>query len=249
MIFRQEDLPFDDQGISPDIIINPLCIPSRMTIGHLLEMASGMDISLNSKNKFCSICVEYKRVGSPRCETDCFLKNNIENYRYHTPFYNNIIPKHVVQYQNKILYNGATGQIYKSLIYVGVINYQKLKHLTSDKLFVRTTGPVQPTTRQPRVGRIREGGYRVGLGERDVIISHGCSYTLRDRLFLNSDKFEMYVCKNCGLFYHGPDPQTFPYAACSLCDSTELVLVSMPYGTKALCQELGGFNIMIRFFV
>jgi DNA-directed RNA polymerase II subunit RPB2 len=252
MIFNQEDLPFDENGISPDIIINPLCIPSRMTIGHLLEMASGEDIALAPKGKKCLICVNYmKTLNAPRCEEDCFLKNNLEYYKYHTPFYNELIPKHVKEMKSKVMYNGATGEVYNCLIYSGIIYYQRLKHLTSDKLYVRTIGPIQPITRQPREGRIKEGGHRFGIQERDNAASHGLMYVLRDRLFLNSDKFQIYICGNrtCGIPYHGPNPSEYPYAACSLCGSTNLILVSIPYGPKAFIQELGGFNISMRFQV
>jgi DNA-directed RNA polymerase beta subunit len=246
MIIAQDDMPFTREGVAPDIIINPLCIPSRMTIGHLLETASGMDICKSSRDKICQICLEYKKtLTSPRCKTDCFLKNNMDNYLHHTAFYMKLIPAHIKTFESTVMYCGITGEIMKSLIYVGVIYYQRLKHMSRDKVYVRTTGPIQPVTRQPKEGRSVEGGHRFGLQERDCILAHGCAFTLRDRLFLNSDYYRLYLCE-CGMIYHGKDPKNYEFAHCNLCKSYNLYLVELPFASKVLIQLLAAFNIHLK---
>jgi DNA-directed RNA polymerase, beta subunit/140 kD subunit len=245
MIVPSEDLPFTEDGITPDILINPLCIPSRMTIGHMLEMSSGVAITRNSKIRICKICAKYKRnLVYPRCEKDCFLDQTISYYLHHTPFYCKLIPEHIKEFKACQMYCGLTGKKLE-VIYTGVIYYQRLKHMSRDKVYVRTTGPIQPVTRQPKEGRSVEGGHRFGLQERDCILSHGCAFTLRDRLFLNSDYYKLYICE-CGMIYHGKDPSTYKFASCSLCHSFNLFLVELPCASKVLIQLLLAFNINMR---
>lgn len=246
MIVSQEDLPFTNEGISPDIIINPLCIPSRMTIGHLLETASGIDVCNKSLSKLCEICTKYKKtLTTPRCEEDCFLKNTLNNYLHHTAFYRQLIPLHIKSFKSTIMYCGITGEMMESLVYMGVIYYQRLKHMSRDKIYVRTTGPIQPVTRQPKEGRSVEGGHRFGLQERDCILAHGCAFTLRDRLFLNSDYYKLYICE-CGMIYHGKEPKKYSFACCNQCKSFKLFLIELPFASKVLIQLLAAFNINIR---
>lgn len=242
----QENLPFNELGISPDIIINPLCIPSRMTIGHLLEMASGVERTKEAPSKYCKICVDYKKtLTSPRCDTDCFLEQNIKYYLHHSSFYKKLIPEHIKGFKSTVFYNGMTGERFNSLIYEGMIYYQRLKHLSQDKVYVRTTGPIQPVTRQPKEGRSVEGGHRFGVQERDCIASHGCMFALRDRLFLQSDYFKLYICE-CGIIYHGKDPKNYKFSSCSVCKSFNLFEIELPHASKALIQMLLAFNINIR---
>lgn len=246
MIFSQEDMPFTSDGITPDIVISPLCIPSRMTCGHLLEMACGLDVCLSSANKYCSICVKYKASpNSPRCDTDCYLAATVSNYIYHTSFYQKLIPEHIKGFQSMRMMCGLTGKAMNTLIYSGVIYYQRLKHISKDKLYVRTTGPIQTVTRQPKEGRSVEGGHRFGLQERDCIVSHGCVFTLRDRLFINSDYNKLYVCK-CGVIYHGKDPGSYEFYKCKKCQGFNLYQIELPYGSKVLIQMLYAYNIHIR---
>jgi len=246
MIYTQENLPFDENGIQPDIILNPLCIPSRMTIGHLLEMACGIDIVNKSKVKYCEICVNYKKyLVDNENNHNCLLNETIKNYLYHTSFYNDLIPKHIKEFKNVTMYSGETGAKFQALIYRGLIYVQRLKHLSDDKKYVRTTGPIQQLTRQPREGRSVDGGHRFGLQERDNIVAHGCMFTIRDRLYLSSDPFHIYVCKSCGLQYHGKTNDK--YSCCKKCQNMEFVKIRLPYGPKAFCQEIMGLNICPLF--
>jgi DNA-directed RNA polymerase II subunit RPB2 len=178
MTYKQEDLPFTVEGISPDIIVNPHAIPSRMTIGHLIECLCSKVASIKGE------------------EGDA------------TPFFNVTVDKiaddlHKLGYQrhgNEVMYNGYTGRKIDMMIFLGPTYYQRLKHMVDDKIFSRARGPVQILTRQPTEGRARSGGLRFGEMERDCMISHGAASFLKERLMDVSDKYRVHVCQNCGLF-------------------------------------------------
>ena len=164
MTYRQEDMPYSCEGICPDIVVNPHAIPSRMTVGHLVECLLG--------------------------KVSCLLGNEGDA----TPFMDNLtvesISNHLKElgYQkhgNECLYNGHTGRPLDSLVFFGPTFYQRLKHLVDDKIHARARGPVTMLTRQPMEGRAREGGLRMGEMERDCLISHGAANFLRDRLYAN----------------------------------------------------------------
>jgi DNA-directed RNA polymerase II subunit RPB2 len=257
MIIPQIDMPFFSDGITPDIIMNPLGIPSRMTVGHMLEMISGkirvLEKSTLTKlgveyplSKLCSTCLKYKRtLNSPRCNSDCFLNNTIQDYLYNTTFYSKLIPEHIKEWKSEVMYCAFTGEQISSLVFSGVIYYQKLKHLSKDKIYVRTIGPIQPVTRQPKEGRSVDGGHRFGIQERDCMIAQGCAYGLRDRLFLNSDYYKLHICE-CGTIYHGPSPTNNAFACCSVCNSFNLYIVELPHASKVFIQMLLPFNIHMR---
>lgn len=119
-------------------------------------------------------------------------------------------------YGNEPMYSGITGEEFAADIYLGVVYYQRLRHMVLDKFQVRTTGPVDPVTRQPvKVvisarsvgfliltacfqGRKRAGGIRFGEMERDALIAHGTSFLLQDRLMNCSDYSTAWVCRTCG---------------------------------------------------
>ncbi|KAF9006697.1 DNA-directed RNA polymerase I polypeptide 2 [Cyathus striatus] len=101
-------------------------------------------------------------------------------------------------YGNEPMYSGITGQEFAADIYIGVVYYQRLRHMVLDKFQVRTTGPVDPLTRQPVKGRKRAGGIRFGEMERDALIAHGTSFLLQDRLMNCSDYSTAWVCRTCG---------------------------------------------------
>ncbi|KRH95068.1 RNA polymerase II, second largest subunit [Pseudoloma neurophilia] len=214
---RQEDMPFTEEGIVPDIIINPHCIPSRMTIGHLIECLLGKVSALVGEEgdgtPFSGITVEQ-------------IANQLEEQGYQ---------RHGLE----TMYNGMTGQELTAKIFIGPTYYQRLKHMVKDKLHARARGPLQILTRQPAEGRARDGGLRFGEMERDCIISHGASLFLRERLFEVSDFFEAIVCEECGLFCLED--------GCKACaNRTKIAKVEMPYAFKLLLQELMGMNIAPR---
>ena len=227
-VLQQSDMPFTEDGITPDIIINPHAIPSRMTIGQLLECLLG---------KLC--CVEgVIGDGTP------FRGVSVENVAQE-------LQKHGYQkYGNERLYNGMTGDMMEGLAFIGPTYYQRLKHMVKDKHHARGRGPIQILTRQPVEGRSREGGLRFGEMERDCILSHGCSAVLRERLFEQSDPFVATVCGKCGLLAQ-PASENMQIrnakAYCQNCNTGDHChSVQIPYAFKLLLQELYAMNIAPR---
>jgi DNA-directed RNA polymerase II subunit RPB2 len=226
MTYRQEDMPFTVEGITPDLIINPHAIPSRMTIAHLIETLMG---------KFGLI------VGTEGDATP-FTDVTVDDISSRL---------HQVGYQkhgNEVLYSGHTGRMLSAKVFLGPTFYQRLKHLVDDKIHSRSRGPVAMLTRQPMEGRARDGGLRMGEMERDCLISHGCANFLRDRLFLNSDAYRVHVCDRCGLIaIANLRKQSFECRGCK--NKTDISQVHIPYACKLLFQELMTMAIAPRMFI
>ncbi|CAI4844797.1 CRB_1a_G0052860.mRNA.1.CDS.1 [Saccharomyces cerevisiae] len=217
IIVKQEDMPFNDQGIVPDIIMNPHGFPSRMTVGKMIELISGKAGVLNGT-------LEYGT---------CFGGSKLEDM-------SKILVDQGFNYSGKdMLYSGVTGECLQAYIFFGPIYYQKLKHMVLDKMHARARGPRAVLTRQPTEGRSRDGGLRLGEMERDCVIAYGASQLLLERLMISSDAFEVDVCDKCGLMgYSG---------WCTTCKSAEnIIKMTIPYAAKLLFQELLSMNIAPR---
>ena len=224
MTYRQEDMPFTMEGITPDIIVNPHAIPSRMTIGHLIECLSSKTAAISGREGDSTPFSEKQQVNE--------IWEHLHKLGYQ-------------KYGNETVFNGFTGRKVDMLIFFGPTYYQRLKHMVEDKIFSRARGPVQILTRQPTEGRARSGGLRFGEMERDCMISHGASLFLKERLMNVSDKYRVHVCKTCGLFAEADvDAQNFN---CHLCkDSAGIVQCYIPYACKLLFQELMAMHIAPR---
>jgi DNA-directed RNA polymerase II subunit RPB2 len=145
------------------------------------------------------------------------------------------------------LYCGYTGKQMPTSIFMGPIFYQRLKHMVSDKLHSRATGPLVMLTRQPAEGRARDGGLRFGEMERDVMIAHGASAFLKERMMEASDNFEVHVCKGCGLI--AVANKALNIWKCKSCkNTTDFSQVRIPYAYKLFLQELESMNISSRIF-
>lgn len=221
--YRQEDMPFTKDGITPDIIMNPHAIPTRMTIGQLLECLLGKVSVLNGHESdatpFTGVQVE---------DISKYLK---EYYQYD-------------ELGDEIMYNGMTGEQMKVKIFIGPTYYQRLKHMVEDKIHSRSTGPLQILTRQPAEGRSREGGLRLGEMERDCLLAHGTGQFVKERLLDMSDKFRVYVCKQCGMFVTAGNPYKNIYYCKGCNNSTNIAEVHLPYAYKLLTQELMSLSIV-----
>ncbi|PVD29148.1 hypothetical protein C0Q70_11745 [Pomacea canaliculata] len=217
LIVPQQDMPFTDQGICPDIIMNPHGYPSRMTVGKLMELLGGKAGVLEGKFHYGTA------FGGDRIEdlSEVLVRNGF-----------NYLGKDFVT-------SGITGEPEEAYIYFGPIYYQKLKHMVLDKMHARAKGPRAILTRQPTEGRARDGGLRLGEMERDCLIGYGASMLLLERLMISSDAFEVDVCGQCGLIgYSG---------WCKYCESSkEVSTLKMPYACKLLFQELQSMNIIPR---
>ena len=232
-IIPECDMPFTKDGLRPDIIINPHAIPSRMTIGQLKETLLG------------KVLLELGMFGDGTSFGNLDVKTiseELQKLGYES-------------YGNEVLYNGLTGEQLETNIFIGPVFYQRLKHMVSDKQHSRSFGPMVNLTRQPAEGRSRDGGFRIGEMERDVMIAHGMSRFCRERLYDVSDKYSTYVCKRCGMIaayndctarrMHSKDDMTVH--KCNTCDNlTEFARVEIPYAYKLLSQELQTINIVPR---
>lgn len=230
MTYRQEDMPFTQEGIVPDLMINPHCIPSRMTIGHLVECLSSKVAALNG----------IEGDATPFQNTES--KDTVESIS---------AKLHTLGYQlrgNEVMYNGFTGKKMEVMIFLGPTFYQRLKHMVDDKMHSRGRGPIQILTRQPTEGRSRDGGLRFGEMERDCMISHGCARFLKERLFEVSDSYSMHICETCGLICQANlTEQKFE---CTVCQSSQSICrVNVPYACKLLIQELMSMQIAPRLRV
>jgi DNA-directed RNA polymerase II subunit RPB2 len=225
MLYRQEDMPFTSTGIVPDLIINPHCVPSRMTIGQLLECilgkTSAVKGTIGDGTPFMGVTPEKLSANLLKCG---YAPSGSET-----------------------LYNGMTGQKIDAQIFIGPTYYQRLKHLVIDKIHARARGPLQILTRQPLEGKAREGGLRFGEMERDVMISHGASAFLRERLYNLSDPYLIYVCDECGLIARSK--RCTNVHKCLSCGCVEISRVKIPYVTKLLFQELMSMAISPRIRV
>ncbi|KAN0060699.1 hypothetical protein ACQY0O_007357 [Thecaphora frezii] len=174
------DMPFSESGMQPDVIINPHAFPSRMTIGMLIESMAAKAGAVHGITQD-STPFTFSEDDTPIEYFGEQLKAAGFNYVGNEP-----------------MYSGSTGQELMADIYLGVVYYQRLRHMVNDKYQVRTTGPVHQLTRQPIKGRKRAGGIRFGEMERDALLAHGTSYMLQDRLMNCSDYSTAYVCRTCG---------------------------------------------------
>lgn len=223
-IIPEKDMPFTSSGSRPDIIINPHAIPSRMTIGQLLECSLG------------KILVELGLFGDGTCFNDSISLDWICN---------KLLSLGYEAHGNELMYSGENGQQMECSVFMGPTFYQRLKHMVNDKQHARATGPPVALTRQPAEGRARDGGLRVGEMERDCIGAHGAATLMRERLYESSDKYAMHVCNECGLTAAYNDKKHVHL--CHTCENrTNFSKVEIPYACKLLFQELSGMNVVPR---
>lgn len=224
--YRQEDMLFTKEGITPDIIVNPHAIPSRMTIGQLIECLLGK----------ISAVTGTEGDGTP------FTDARVNDF-------SKILHEHGYQQRgNEVMYNGHTGRRLEAQIFIGPTYYQRLKHMVEDKIHSRARGPVANLTRQPVEGRARDGGLRFGEMERDCMISHGSAGWLKERLCTVSDEYRVHICNKCGLICIAQlEKAQFECKGCN--NTTEISQIFLPYAFKLMIQELMAMQIAPRLGV
>jgi len=245
LIIPEDDMPFTEDGIRPDLIINPHAIPSRMTIGQIVESLFG------------KVCTTYGAFG------DCTaFQVKGANFSTYAPL---LVKAGFNSSGNQILYNGMTGEQLAADIYMGPTYYMRLKHMVKDKINYRARGPNTSLTRQPVQGRANDGGLRIGEMERDGVLAHGMSYFLNESFLIRGDEYFMAVCNKTGaIAIYNEDRNLFlsPYADGPINFSTNpdgtqnitnlsrfgrsFSILRIPYSLKLLIQELQVMNVQMR---
>ena len=245
LVIEEKNMPFTEEGIHPDIIINPHALPSRMTIGQLLETVMG------------KACTEYGSFA------ECTAFNN--NGSKYKAFGKLLVKAGFNSTANEVLYNGESGESMNMDIFIGPTYYMRLKHIVKDKINYRAKGPRTVLTRQTVQGRANDGGLRVGEQERDAIVAHGLSHFLQESMLVRGDQYQMAVCNLTGMIaIYNPNLNLFmsPFSDGPIKFVGELddklkvdkitrfgrsfSVIKIPYAFKLLIQELSVMNVNIR---
>ena len=246
ILVPQEDMPFTRGGIVPDIIINPHAIPSRMTLGQLVEMLFGKTLLHMGGFGDCTAFVNQ----GPKHDTYGTL---LEHFGYNKS-------------GTELLYNGFTGDQLESNIYIGPTYYMRLKHMVKDKINHRGTGPRQMLTRQTVQGRANDGGLRIGEMERDGVIAHGATAFLRESFMIRGDDYKLAICNHSGTIavYNIAQKQFYSLYADGYIKYNDAAtieemkmdsmtqqgrsfsIINIPYSLKLLIQELQTMNVQMR---
>jgi len=247
LIIPEDDMPFTEDGIRPDLIINPHAIPSRMTIGQIVESLFG------------KVCTSYGAFG------DCTaFQVKGSNYSTYAPM---LVKAGFNSSGNQVLYNGMTGEQLAADIYIGPTYYMRLKHMVKDKINYRARGPNTVLTRQPVQGRANDGGLRIGEMERDGVLAHGMSYFLNESFMVRGEQKDYYiaVCNKSGaIAIYNESKNLFlspavdgPIKFNTNPDGTQSIMnisrfgrsfsiLRVPYAFKLLIQELQVMNVQMR---
>ena len=244
-VIPERDMPFTKNGVRPDIIINPHAIPSRMTIGQLVETIMGK-LGLHIGNfmdatPFTTESNKIEKLG------DLLRQNGMHSSG------------------NEYMYNGMTGEQIEYSVFMGPTYYMRLKHMVKDKINHRGVGPRALLTRQTNHGRANDGGLRIGEMERDGVIAHGCSYFLKESMMTRGDKYKVAVCNQTGtIAIYDKETKSFYSPLLDGPIKSELIgkhdvkttkvskfgkqfsIVEVPYSFKLLMHELAAMNVQMR---
>ncbi len=218
LLLKESDMPFTASGIIPDLIFSPHSIPSRMTIGHLIELVSG---------KVGALAGRYVNATTFSAENEADLRKELLSLGFRDTGV-------------ETMYNGITGEQFKARIFIGNMYYLRLKYMVANKIQSRATGPIQLLTRQPTEGRAKEGGLRLGEMEKDTFVAHGASLTLKERF--DSDRTIVPVCEKCGMIAVYNEWKKESY--CPLCGENTLINnIEISYAFKLILDELKSLGI------
>ncbi len=221
LIVPEEDIPFTSRGIKPDILFNPHGLPSRMTVGYLLELLAGKIGCLKGE-----IIDGTSFSGLSKKELETNMKDL--GFRYDG---------------KETMYNGITGKRMEAKIFIGNLYYLKLKYMVGNKLHGRASGKVALLTRQPIEGRARGGALRLGEMEQQALVAHGAALLLKERY--SSDNVILPICTKCGNI--AIEDNIKNKITCPVCNSEEVESIEVSYAFKLLLEELQGLHIHTKF--
>jgi DNA-directed RNA polymerase II subunit RPB2 len=221
MLVPAHEMPFTADGLVPDLVVNPHAIPSRMTVGQLLEAVLG---------KACCATGE-RGNATPFCGTD---PDQVAAA---------LAAQGMDMHGDEIMYDPRTGRQMDVAVFIAPTYYQRLKHCVVDKCHSRgSTGPMIMLTRQPAEGRARDGGLRVGEMEQECLIAHATIAFMKERFMDCSDKFTMHTCGECGAI--GVVNAERRQASCPACpNTTNFHHVAIPFAMKLLMQEVESMGV------
>ena len=245
IVLDEVDMPHTAEGLRPDIIVNPHALPSRMTIGHLVETLIGKACVLTGSLGDCTAFLN--KGPKEKVFGEILAKNNFSSTG------------------NEILYNGMTGEQLETDIYFGPTYYLRLKHMVKDKINYRGKGPRTILTRQTVQGRANDGGLRIGEMDRDAILSHGMKSFITESMMERGDKYFMAICNNTGtIAVYNENKNIFlspmvdgPLKFNDTVEGglniipiskhgREFSIIRVPYAFKLLYQELLTMNVQMR---
>ena len=215
------DIPFTVRGVRPDLLFNPHGIPSRMSVGYLIELLAGKSAAISGK-----IIDGTPFTGASVQELEGTLSDL--GFRFDG---------------KETMYNGVTGKKLDCKIYVGNMYYLKLRRMVKNLLHARGTGKVALLTRQPIEGRARGGGLRLGEMEQQALAGHGAALLLKERY--DSDKTIVQICSLCGHMTY--EDVIRNKIVCESCGGNEVEPVEISYAFKLLVDELLGLGIQTTF--
>jgi DNA-directed RNA polymerase II subunit RPB2 len=212
-----------NKGVIPDFIINPHCIPSRMTQGKMIE---------NLFNKAVAYTGE-------RIDASPFLQ-------LYEEYFLGVLESVGLDRTGLEEMVHPDGIPLETKVNVGLCSYQSLKHHVVDKLQRRDVRLFNPLTHQPAAGRINEGGLKFGEMEHDATVSHGTTAITADRLLYASDVYRVICCRNCGniVISNFEPAKTYP---CRYCGKSEFGLVEIPYILHLINRNFNAIGMHIHF--
>jgi len=213
LIVPEADMPFTASGVRPDIMHSPHSIPSRLSVSHIIELLAGKVGAMSGR----------------------FVDGTIFNPESDKSLRQELLELGLKDNGEEVMYNGITGEVMKSRIYIGNMYFLKLKYMVANRLHARASGRIQLLTRQPIEGRAKGGGLRLGEMEKDCFIAHGASLLLKERF--DSDKTVLHICENCGMVGVNDPVRGRDY--CLKCGANvEITPIEISYAFKLLLDEL-----------
>jgi DNA-directed RNA polymerase beta subunit len=218
------DMPFTEDGVIPDIIVNPLSFPKRMIIGQPIEglieklcaaMGTIMDVTSFSQidyDKIRDLCDEY----------------GVENMGAQK------------------LYDGVTGKAYYANIFICPTSYQRLQKFARTQMHALSDTHKDPISGQPVQGRGQNGGLRLGEMEKDALNGHGVTAVIDEKYHMHSDGRDIPICRNCNITAIFRDHNGA--STCHVCGSNAaLMRVPASWFTRYWELEMTGAHVGIQY--